>query len=315
MHDVPGRAGRSPAQERQLAAGQPRPARRDDHVGPVRGGELRRLQQVRVGGQRMAALPGPGGRLGQQRPARRGGQPGQRGRVGAVAGHDHAPLGPGQVQDGRGGSGREPGPRRPVRPPVQRLRPGSPVSPVRVAGHQRLAQGQVQVHRAGQAARRPAGQAPGPTGQRAPVPGHARPGLGHADLAEPAHCVPVQLELVDGLVGAGAAQLGRPVGGQHQQRHPGLVGLDDRGVEVRRGRARGAQHRRRAGRWPWPGPGPGTRPTARPPARAAAGLPARSRRTAPWPAGCCASRGPRPPRAGRIAAARRRARGPVPSPG
>ena len=115
--------------------------------------------------------------------------------------------------------------------------------PVGVAGHQRLAQRQVQVHRAGHAARRAAGQGPGPAGQRAPVPGQARPGLGHADLAEPAHRVPVQLELVDGLVGAGAAQLGRPVGGQHQQRHAGLVGLDDRGVEVRRGRARGAQHR------------------------------------------------------------------------
>ncbi len=33
------------------------------------------------------------------------------------------------------------------------------------------------------------------------------------------------------------AQLGRAVGGAHEQRHLGLVGLDDRGVQLGRGGA------------------------------------------------------------------------------
>ena len=59
----------------------------------------------------------------------------------------------------------------------------------------------------------------------------------------------VQLELVDRLPGADVAQLGRPVGGQDDQRHARLVRLDHRGHQVR-GRAarRAGDGHRAAGR-------------------------------------------------------------------
>ena len=44
-----------------------------------------------------------------------------------------------------------------------------------------------------------------------------------ADLEEPAHRVAVELDLVDRLAGADLAQLGRAVGGQHDQRHARLA--------------------------------------------------------------------------------------------
>jgi hypothetical protein len=53
-----------------------------------------------------------------------------------------------------------------------------------------------------------------------------------ADLAEPAHRVAVELQLVDRLTGADPAQLRRSVRGQHDQRDRRLVGLGDRGVQV-----------------------------------------------------------------------------------
>ena len=62
----------------------------------------------------------------------------------------------------------------------------------------------------------------------------------------------VELELVDRLAGADLAQLGRAVGGEHEQRNARLVRLGDRGREVRRGGARGDRRRRRATRSPWP---------------------------------------------------------------
>ena len=71
-------------------------------------------------------------------------------------------------------------------------------------------------------------------------------GVVGADLAEPAHRRPVELQLVDRLPGADPAQLGGAVGGEDDQRHPGLVGLADGGVEVGRRGPRRAQHRCRA---------------------------------------------------------------------
>ena len=79
--DLPGAVRRGLAQERRLAPGQPRAARADDQVRAVRGQKSRVLEQVLVGGERVAALPHPGRRLGQHRPARRGRQPEQPGRV------------------------------------------------------------------------------------------------------------------------------------------------------------------------------------------------------------------------------------------
>ena len=59
-----------------------------------------------------------------------------------------------------------------------------------------------------------------------------------ADLDEPLRRRAVDAELVDRLAGADVAQLGRAVGGQHDQRHARLARLGDGGVEVGRGGAR-----------------------------------------------------------------------------
>jgi hypothetical protein len=73
-------------------------------------------------------------------------------------------------------------------------------------------------------------------------PGH-RHVLVHRDVGEELHRTPVEVDLVDRLVGPGPAQLGRPVGGQDDQRDGGVVGLDDRRVHVDRGRPRRRHHR------------------------------------------------------------------------
>ena len=69
-------------------------------------------------------------------------------------------------------------------------------------------------------------------------------GFGRTRIVEPAHRVAVQLRLVDRLARAGVAQLGRPVGGAHEQRYPRVRGLDHRGMEVRGRGSRGAAHDR-----------------------------------------------------------------------
>ncbi len=230
--------GRALPQEGGLAAGQPRPARADDQVRAVRGEEARMPEQVLVGAERVRAEPRPGRGLGQHRPARRGGQPEQPGRVGgAVPGDDDPALGPRQVQRPRLARPGPPDPRRPVGPPVQRLGPAVAAGTGRGGGvgqpgDQRVPQRQVQVHRPGEAAVRPGRGRPGPAGQRPPVRVHPGAGFRHPRLSEPADRPAVEFQLVNGLVGAGAAQLGRPVGGQHQQGDAGLVRLDHRRVEV-----------------------------------------------------------------------------------
>jgi hypothetical protein len=139
----------------------------------------------------------------------------------------------------------KPGPGGTVRAAVQGLGPALLSGTGKLRG-ERVTQGEVEVDRSGQAARAARRLCPRLTGQRAPVRGCSGPWFWHAGLAEPAHRAAEQLDLVDGLVSAGAPELGRPVGGERQQRHAGLIGLDDRGMEVGRRRARGAQHRCRA---------------------------------------------------------------------
>ena len=85
---------------------------------------------------------------------------------------------------------------------------------------------------------RPDSRGDGSADQAAPVGVLAGAALGDADLVEEAHGVAVELDLVDGLVGADSAQLGRTVGGQHDQRDPRLGGLEHRRVQVGRGGAR-----------------------------------------------------------------------------
>ena len=73
------------------------------------------------------------------------------------------------------------------------------------------------MNRAGRGARASGGGRPGAAGQGPPVGVHPLPRLRHADLTEPAHRVPVQLQLVDRLVGAGPPQFRGTVGGDHEQ--------------------------------------------------------------------------------------------------
>ena len=61
-----------------------------------------------------------------------------------------------------------------------------------------------------------------------------------ADLEEPLDRVAEQLDLIDRLTGAHLAQLRRPVGGEHDQGHPRVVGLDDRRQVVGGAGSRGA---------------------------------------------------------------------------
>jgi len=112
-------------------------------------------------------------------------------------------------------------------------------------GRQRLPEGKVQLHRtrveraeAGRGIRCPAGQGDGGArlGARA-----VRCGLIDAQARRHAE----QAGLQGGLVRADAAQLARPVGRQQDHGHPRVVRLEHRGVEVRHGRARGADDQRR----------------------------------------------------------------------
>ena len=107
--------------------------------------------------------------------------------------------------------------RSPVAPAAARLLRGQ-----RRVEHERLAQREVEVHRARAAVERGPVRAAGELAQ----PAHA---LGRGgvvvDLEEPLGRAAVELDLVDRLPGADLAQLGRAVGGQHEQRHARLVGL------------------------------------------------------------------------------------------
>ena len=98
-------------------------------------------------------------------------------------------------------------------------------------GGERLAQWEVQVH--GPRAP-PGGGVEGTAGQRAVVDRRVAPGLVGAHLDKPFGRASVEPQLVDRLSRSHAAQLGRTVGGQHDQRHAGLPRLDHGGVKVGR---------------------------------------------------------------------------------
>ena len=95
-------------------------------------------------------------------------------------------------------------------------------------GNERLAERQVEVHRPGGRTARVRDRA---ARQRAPARVRVGPSAaasGGPGIVEPAHRAAEQPRLVDGLARAPVAQLGRAVGGAHEQRHAGVVRLDDR---------------------------------------------------------------------------------------
>ena len=98
------------------------------------------------------------------------------------------------------------------------------------------------MHRAGAAVERGPERAAGELAQPAQP---LRRGGVLVDLEVPLGGAAVELDLVDRLPGAEVAQLGRAVGGEHEQRHARLVRLDHRGRVVGRRGARRARERDR----------------------------------------------------------------------
>ncbi len=84
-----------------------------------------------------------------------------------------------------------------------------------------------------------------PGDHRAPRAVLPRATLGRGELVRPADRRTEEAALVGGLVGAGATQLVGAVGGEHQQRHPGMAGLEHGRVQVGDGGARRRDHRHR----------------------------------------------------------------------
>ena len=232
------------------------------------GAEQAAVRRSGVGPRRAPAAARPAPASPPLRPARQ-----RRPRLSRRRQHDHGPRSVDAARAPRPGRGAARGPVHgaPSGRPVERLRP----EPAPCARRRRRAA-------AGRAT--PGSGAPGRVAatarrrrqQRRARPatastGSARAGrLGHPDVGGPAHRAAVEPGLVDRLVGAGAAQLRRPVGGEHEQRHPAASASSTAGVQVRRRRPGGGEHRHRAAGRPWPGPAPGRRRSARRCARAAA---------------------------------------------
>ena len=234
---------------------------------------------------RMLALAAARERVGEQRPSQPRRQLVDCGRLdaGPAADDDHAPLAIelGGHRSAHGDAARH----RQRRPDRFGYLPD--------LAEQRLAERQVEMDRPGARRReRPLGERP---------PRHRIGFVGHRCVAEPPHRAPVQLDLVDRLRGADAAQLGRSVGGEHEHRHLREAGLDHGRVEVG---GSGAARAQQCG-------GHTVEPEARvrrtpPPARRARRA-ARSRAAmpAPGPSACSANRA-RSPRAARRSAPTRR---------
>jgi hypothetical protein len=235
----------------------------EDHLGRVVGGEgFVAQEEVRGGddgrtGDVGAAAQLRGG-VGENRPARRAAEARHRGgecdvRVEGPARDDAARVAAdevGECSDGvgvRSANGLDDGGVGAAGAP--RGREGLALAEIRrhvardLRRLERLAEREVQVDRAG---RTPARRGHRPARQRARVTQGAPAGFGQCRLGEPANVVAVEVRLVDGLPRAPLAQLRRSIGGEQQQRDARVVGLDDRGEEVRRRGARGAHqgHRR-----------------------------------------------------------------------
>ena len=221
---------------------------RSTRSGRVRRGPLRVAQQRVVVRDRGGAAARAGGRLGQQRRARALGERGQR------RGQARVALGPPGDDDRL-----RPHPQlvlealeQPVGGDAAGQRPRHPRPAALAAGHdldvrdpvavreQRLAQREVEVHRPGPAVDRGVERAAGELAQPADAGGAGRVVV---DLEVPLGGAAVELDLVDRLPGADVAQLRRAVGGQHEQRHARLVGLDHGGRVVGGGGAGGAGDR------------------------------------------------------------------------
>ena len=107
-----------------------------------------------------------------------------------------------------------------------------------VGGGERVAEGQIEVHRAGQRALR---ALPSIDQQLAPVTEQGEVGAGHGGLGGPDGIAAEDAVLGDGLAGVAFAQLRRTVGREHDQRRGRHARLDHRRQVVGDGGAGGAE--------------------------------------------------------------------------
>ena len=261
-HPVPGvgPAGRTGDRDHLDVAARQQPGHRPgeggvavDHDLLDPAGELLVGEQQAVGADRVRAGARAAGGLREQRPAGTLGEHPRR-RPGVVAGDHHGAASRGDGLGLRPRRVRGLGPGLPVRTAVAGVGPAA----VHVGG-QRVGELHVEVHRprglhaaAGRGDQVPGDQgAPGGDLVSLAHPVHApRAGEGRRDVGEGADRAAEDLHLVGGLVGVGAAQARGPVGAEHDQRQPGVRGLEDGGVQVRHRGARGGHHRHRPARGP-----------------------------------------------------------------
>ena len=230
-------------------------------------------QQQPVGPQRRAGAR-PAGRLGQQRPAGLGGEGAgararrRRRRPRPCAGRGRAARSPGAVEAAV--AGRSP------QPPT----PSGATGPAGTSGSSSWTL-----------------RCTSPAADRRPRPGDV----------DRRHLRPEDPDLVGGLVGVGAAQPERPVGGDDHQRHARRGGPRAPPGAGSRPRCRTCTSPRPASR-PWSARAPGSRRSARRSGCAAGAGPPRRRRTPRRRAARSANPAPAPPRGRRPRPARRRRR-------
>ena len=212
----------------------------EHELGPVGGRELGRARQCLVCGDRERAGAHVRERIGEHRPAGGRREAGERvdADVRTRSRDDHAArVGAHESLDARDRLivGRAHRTRR-TRPGFAASRPGTSTSgaPVGTNGSRN---GRL----------RCTGPAGGPSASATARDANGRHercgrGVGRTEIAEPVDGGAEQMRLIDRLRGTDAAQLGRPVGGAHEQRHSSVPGFDHCRVQVRGRGPRRAAH-------------------------------------------------------------------------
>ncbi len=210
----------------------------------MRVGECRRAQERLVRRDCLSAGPHSRNRIREHRPSR-----GHREPLDRLGTHRRAPTRNHEPTRARAHLFREPRDERPRRGPRGGERRG-PRRAILAAGrvdewiargNERLPERQVEVHGT---RRRTTRLGNGATRHRAPGRARTGPVRRWTGIVEPPHRAAEEVGLIDRLAGAGITQLRGPVGRAHDERYPGVVRLDDRGVEVGRRRPRRAQTHR-----------------------------------------------------------------------
>ncbi len=108
-------------------------------------------------------------------------------------------------------------------------------------GYQRFTERNVEVHGPGVSGTSAARGCQHPADGRAPLT-VLLDAFGEAEADGRTDLATEQSELLDRLIGSGAEEFVRPVGGEHDERNPRVVRFEYSGAEIRHGRARGHDH-------------------------------------------------------------------------